>query len=137
MNPQIALIVFAAFFGIANGKAISVDARIRHGLNGVFVSVFIIFFAIQYYMLHGFWYSLGYVAIHLLIARVVFDTVLNIYRFHRRGLFSAINYVSENPKSIIDRIEKRIFGYNGYAPKIIYIIFIISLNLLIRWQTLK
>ena len=121
MNPQIALIVFAAFFGIANGRTISIDARIRHGFNGVFVSVFIIFFALEYYRLHGFWYSAKYVLIHLLIARVVFDTVLNLYRFHKQGIFAAINYVSLNPGSIIDKAEKYLFGFNGIAPKIIYI----------------
>lgn len=57
----------------------------------------------------------------LFIARVVFDTALNLMR----GL--PIDYVPKDPKSIVDKLEKKVFGNNGIIPKIIYIIIIAAL----------
>lgn len=130
MIPQIVLIVFCIFFAYANYRAIRIDARIRHAINGVFVSAFIGFFAVEYYKLHGFWYSLKYVFINLLLARAIFDTFLNLFRFHKLGIKSAINYVSLKPTSIVDKFEKKVFGYNGILPKVIYLILAVGLILI-------
>jgi hypothetical protein len=45
-----------------------------------------------------------------------------------RGL--PIDYVARNPKSIVDKFEKSIFGMDGILPKIIYLAIIIALNIL-------
>lgn len=130
MIPQIILIVFCIFFAYANYRAIRIDTRIRHAINGVFAGSFIIFFAWEYYNLHGLLYSLKYVLIHLLLARAIFDTFLSLFRFHKLGIVPAINYVSLDPGSIIDKIEKKIFGYNGILPKVIYLALAVGLILI-------
>lgn len=50
--------------------------------------------------------------------QITFDIPLNL----RRGL--KWNYVSlaKPPKALMDRIEVRIFGYNGTAPTVLYFI---------------
>jgi hypothetical protein len=60
----------------------------------------------------------------LFIARVFFDWSLSIFR----GL--PLAYVSPKPLSKVDQIEKSIFGLNGILPKIIYIVFIVVLNII-------
>lgn len=51
----------------------------------------------------------------LIMARLVFDTSLALWR----GL--PFDYVALNPKSLADKIEKAIFGMNGWLPKLIYL----------------
>jgi hypothetical protein len=55
-------------------------------------------------------------------SRVVFDVALNLFR----GL--PIDYISAKPASLIDRMEKKVFGSNGILPKIIYLTISIILN---------
>lgn len=51
----------------------------------------------------------------LFMARVVFDVSLNLMR----GV--GIGYVSPKPKSIVDQIEKKVFGNDGLTPKLVYL----------------
>ncbi len=60
----------------------------------------------------------------LFVARLVFDTALNLFR--KKG----IDYVSPRPASIVDKIEKKIFGQDGITPKILYLAIIILIQFL-------
>ena len=55
----------------------------------------------------------------LLMARIVFDTSLNVFRH-----FNPF-YVSPSPSSFVDKVEKKIFGSNGWLPKLIYFIILL------------
>jgi len=55
-------------------------------------------------------------------SRVVFDVALNLFR----GL--GIGYVSIKPASVIDRMEKKLFGSDGVTPKIVYLFTSVILN---------
>lgn len=124
MIQQIVLTVFCIFFAYANYRAIKIDTRIRHAINGVFAGSYILFFSIEISWMLG--------LILLVEARLIFDTFLNIFRFIKScGLIAAINYVPYQPKSIIDKMEKKVFGYNGIAPKIVYLLIVIGLNFLL------
>jgi hypothetical protein len=59
----------------------------------------------------------------LFLVRAIFDGSLSLFR----GL--GFNYVSADPKSIIDRFEKRFFGMNGWLPKLIYLAICLLINL--------
>lgn len=122
IGPQIALAVFSAIFGYANYRVIEkVNGKVRHGINGIFAASFIGYVA----------YIDGYMTgiTLLFIARLFFDSVLNVSRFHEQGFYDALGYVPLNPTSWIDKGEKAIFGYNGQAPKFIYLVIIIVLNI--------
>ncbi|HEX7906220.1 MAG TPA: hypothetical protein VF487_20240 [Chitinophagaceae bacterium] len=114
--PQIAWLLFCLFFAYANYVVIEkVNERIRHGINGIFGVATSLYFGLAVYWLLG--------LSMLFIARLFFDSFLSLLRFQR------INYVSLKPKSIIDQVEKFVFGMDGYTPKIIYLIVIIVLNI--------
>jgi len=72
------------------------DIRILHGVNGSFH--IIAFIVLTYF------YNLYFGITVLIEARLFFDVMLNLFR--KRG----IGYVAEYPKSIVDKIEKFIFG---------------------------
>lgn len=57
-------------------------------------------------------------------ARIVFDIALN----KMRGL--EFDYVTPDPKSIIDKVEQKIFGDDGVTPKIVYAFFALGLNVI-------
>lgn len=105
----IGCIVFAYY----NAKWIAGGKRIRHGINGAVHLLVAV--AIGYFTR---WYHAGTA---LLLARLFFDWPLNLFRH------LSLNYVSANPKSIIDQLEKKLFGNDGITPKIIYIFIIIVL----------
>ena len=60
----------------------------------------------------------------LLLTRIVFDFALNFFRGYSLG------YVSPRPASKIDKIEKKLFGNNGYLPKAIYLAALIAINII-------
>jgi hypothetical protein len=98
LNPILTQIIYGLLcilLAYINHRIILKDIRILHGLNGIFHVVFFLYF--YFFVNH-------YLGITLLvIGRLVFDTSLNLFR--KRG----IGYVAENPKSIIDKIEKIVF----------------------------
>lgn len=57
----------------------------------------------------------------LFVARIFFDVSLNLFRG------KAIGYIPIKPKSIVDKVEKKLFKQDGITPKIVYIIIIICL----------
>ncbi len=111
-------IPFCILFAWLNAILIKNGKRIYHALNGLLhlgVAVAI-----------GYFTKWQYGLATLFIARLVFDTALNLFR----GL--PIDYVSSNPKSIVDKIEKKIFGKDGFTPKIIYIVIIAGLFVMVQ-----
>lgn len=109
----VAYIPLCIFFAWLNAKWIAKGKRIYHGINGTIHLIAAIAFA--YYTE---WYHF---LTTLLIARLFFDVSLNLFRGLR------INYVALNPKSIVDKLEQKVFGKDGYTPKIIYLVLIISI----------
>ena len=107
-----AYLVFVVILAWDNGKRIGKDKKIKHWLN-----------AICHLSMAGILYFVDWkLSVALLcLVRVTFDISLNLFR----GL--PINYVSPKPASFIDKIEKKIFGPNGYTPKIIYLIIAVCL----------
>lgn len=106
-------IPFCLFFAWLNAWRIKNGKRIYHGLNG---TIHLIVAGLV-----GWFWEWNYGIAILFITRVFFDWSLNLFR----GL--PLGYVSINPKSIIDRIEKRIFGTDGITPKIVYLLMIVIL----------
>ena len=109
-------ILICGLLAVNNAHRIAGGNKINHWLNGL----------IHLSIAGGAWYIFHWVAaiIILLNARVLFDATLSYLRFGR------INYVSLSPSSLIDKIERKIFGNDGYAPKIIYLLISISVNVI-------
>lgn len=96
-----------------NSYLINKDKRIYHGVNG----------ALHLLAAAAGWYFFSWqIGLAILpMARAVFDTSLNLFR----GL--SIDYVPSNPKSIVDKLEKKLFKNNGLVPKILYLLIVIVL----------
>lgn len=105
--------LFCVLFAYLNYKLISKNKRIYHGLNGL---VHVILIGISY-LIFG-WFS---ILVLPFVARVVFDTALN----HFRGL--PLNYLPTDPKSIIDKLERKIFKI---SPHWIYLLLIVVINII-------
>lgn len=104
-----AVVIYALFcVGLAyyDSQRIKKDKRIYHGINGALHIVIII--------ACGIWIHPYVAAAMLFEARLVFDISLSLWR----GL--PFDYVPENPKSLVDKIEQRVFDEDGIAPKIVY-----------------
>ena len=57
----------------------------------------------------------------LLLARLVFDTLYAVFMGH------SIDYTTPTPRSLVDKLEQKVFGRNGVLPKIIYAFIIVIL----------
>jgi|SRR3990167_788485 len=112
---EIVYIVFCIALASVNAIYIKDGKRIYHGINGALHLIA----AAGCGYLFGWWTS----AVILCNTRAVFDTLLNLFR----GL--PFDYVPSKPKSVIDKIEKCIFGNNGILPKVIYTTISITLNI--------
>lgn len=98
-----------------DAKTISEGRAVKHWLNAL-IHITASLFA---------WIAFGWqigLAI-LFISRVTFDIALNLFRK------LPIDYVSSKPASVIDQLEKKVFGKNGILPKIVYLIIAIVLNI--------
>jgi hypothetical protein len=105
--------LFCVFFAYLNERWIAKRIKIKHFLNGLLHGTVAIIVG---------WTTEWKFGLSILImARLVFDTSLNLLR----GL--KIGYVSPDPKSIVDRVEKYIFGNDGITPKILYLVSLIML----------
>lgn len=115
-----AILGYGAFcigFAALNAYWIRKDKRILHGLNGLAHALIIGFcgYTIDWFI----------VIPMLFQGRLMFDVALNLFRGKE------FDYVPENPKSIIDKIEKKVFGEDGVFPKVIYLnVFAVSLLLM-------
>lgn len=112
----IAYSIFCIAFAKMNAIWIKANKRIYHGING----------AIHIAAAVAGWYFFGWqIGVSILFAaRLVFDTALNLFR----GL--AIDYIPAKPKSIVDRIEKRLFRNDGLTPKLVYLSIIVLIQFL-------
>jgi hypothetical protein len=110
----ISYIAFCVVLAFINYEVIDSNKRVYHGLNG---AAHLLAWAGIFAITH----SWVLVAAMPFLARVVFDTSLNLMRD------KPIDYVTAKPKSIVDKMEQKVFGKNGYAPKIIYLTIAITL----------
>lgn len=113
---QILYAAICIMFAYLNTGWIKDGKKIEHAWNGL---LHIVFAAAAYWAFD--WEA---IIISLLNGRVVFDLALNKFR----GL--ELDYVSKSPKSIIDRIERKIFGDDGVLPKIVYVFISIVFNVI-------
>jgi len=104
-------IPFCIWLAYNNAQRIKDDKPIKHWLNGLLH----ILTAILATFFEGWLIGLSV----LLSVRIAFNTALNLFR----GL--PIDYVSQKPKSVMDKVEKLIFGNNGWIPLIIYSILLL------------
>jgi hypothetical protein len=108
--------IFCVGLALYNNDRISSGKRIYHSLNGGI-------HLLSAYVVFRLW-GIGEAICLLLVARVVFDSALNLMR----GL--SLGYVSPRPKSIIDRLEKGVFKSNGILPKGIYLVIVLIIQCL-------
>jgi hypothetical protein len=109
-------IIFCLLLAYYNKRRISYDKRILHGINGLLHGI-----AITVVLIYTkSWFP---ACVLPFIGRLFFDAVLNIMRK------LPLDYVARYPKSIVDKLEKNIFGMDGFLPKVIYTIIIIVLNI--------
>ena len=119
---MIKLIIYIFYFCFClvlaedNATKIQKGIKIKHFFNGL---LHFLWASVTYYF---FGFKAG-VSV-LLIGRVTFDTALNIFRD------LPIDYVSPNPKSIVDRVEKYLFNSDYFTPKIIYLAILICLQII-------
>lgn len=119
-----AYLLFVVILAWDNAKRIDKDKKIKHWLNGL-----------AHFSMAGILYFVDWkLSVALLcVVKLVFDTAL--YLFRGEG----IGYISPDIKKITslwmalrkgkfaDYIEYKIFGNNGYTPKIFYLIIAVCL----------
>jgi hypothetical protein len=88
--------------------------EIKHGIN---LGAYLATFAAVYYMAGlGVWEGVVFLIYALANRQFSFDIPLNL----RRGLDWDYVSLAKPPKSIWDRFEIRVFGYNGRLPFLFY-----------------
>lgn len=123
--PEIVYGCFCLFWAFVNYWQIEkINETVRHGINGIFHLSTVIYFSIAIHPLVG--------AAMLFEGRLFFDVPLNIMRDGWRN----IGYVPKNPKSIVDQLEQKVFGKNGIAPKVVYLVILFSL-VIIQLKVIK
>lgn len=92
----------------------NIPKSVRHGMN--FAAYAITTGVIIWFQHMAMWEVVVFALSAFFQRQLTFDIPLNL----RRGL--AWNYVSldKPPKALMDRIEVRLFGYNGTAPVVVY-----------------
>jgi hypothetical protein len=114
LGCQLALIAFNLINSRIDAYRILANKRIAHGIN---FGAYALFVAALCWIAH---WDAGVITLFCVSAfcnrQFAFDLALNL----RRGL--PFDYVSlaNPPKSITDRIEIWLFGYNGRAPFLLY-----------------
>jgi hypothetical protein len=113
---QILYAVICVAFAYLNKRWIDQDKKILHGLNGLLHIVAAVVA----------WWLFDWMVFVIILceARIVFDISLNKFR----GL--EFDYVPIKPKSIVDKLERKIFDEDGVSPKIVYAFFALGLNLI-------
>lgn len=114
---QLFYILFCIGLAYINYRVIIADRKVFHGLNALLHVVFwvVVWFKTKDALL---------VAMLPFIGRLFFDCALNLMRGRE------IEYVPLNPKSWVDKAEKKIFDGDGLLPKAIWLLIIILLNIL-------
>lgn len=112
--PETVYALFCVILAAFNHERIKDGKRINHFWNGLIHLAVAIPASIFIHLTVG--------LVLLLNANVIFNVSLNLFR----GL--PIGYLPLKPKSVVDQVEKKLFG-NGIAPKIIYTVISICLNI--------
>ena len=106
--------VFIDAFKIKRALGRNVPKAVRHGINftayGIVVGIVIWAFGMN--LLQGIVFAVS----AFFNRQISFDIPLNL----RRGLKWDYVTTDKPPKAIMDRIEVRIFGFNGRLPVLIY-----------------
>lgn len=93
------------------------NKTIRHGINFTVYAVVTGFCICLFEM--PLWFAVDFAFSAFFCRQITFDVPLNL----RRNLDWDYVSLDRPPKALMDRIEVRIFGYNGKAPTICYGIF--------------
>lgn len=113
---QLIYCLWVVFLAYINAGWIKNAYRVRHFFNGA-----------AHLILAGvLWYHFGLlVAVaSLCLIRVVFDGALYLF------LGLPFDYAPTKPRSIVDRLEQKVFGKNGITPKLFWLAVAIILNLI-------
>lgn len=106
--------VFLDAYKIKQALKKNIPKSVRHGINFAAYAVCI---GLVIWLRHlPLWQAVVFAVSAFFNRQITFDIPLN----WRRGL--KWNYVSldKPPKAIMDKVEIRIFGYNGSAPVLVY-----------------
>lgn len=114
---QLIYIAFCLALAWYNYRRILFDKRIYHGING---ALHLAFWGVVVIITKS-WFP---VVVLPFLGRVFFDAALNAMRR------LPLNYVAKNPKSIVDKVEKSVFGNDGILPKVVYLGLAIALNII-------
>lgn len=117
---ELAYILFCIWLADMNADRIGEDKRINHNLQGAIHLISGVVFSILFN-----WWMM---AVVLLSARIFFTSALNLFRH------LPVDYVTTRPKAITDKIEQRIFGRNGAAPLMIYVLCWLIVNIIIAFK---
>lgn len=125
---QAALAVFNLVNSRIDAYRIMRHKRIAHGIN---FGVYTLFVGLLCWLSH---WNVGVITPFCVSAfcnrQFTFDIPLNL----RRGLKWDYVSLAKPPKSILDRIEIRLFGYNGRAPFVVYgVVWVACLIVKIIW----
>ncbi len=112
---QLLYTLFCIGLAYDNSLRIKKGKKISHNLNGA-LHLVIASLAVWAWGLFG--------IVFLFIGAVVFDVALNLWR--NLGIF----YTPLKPESLVDRLERKVFGTREALMKGIYLGIIIGLNIL-------
>ena len=124
LPAQFIYALFCIWFAYINFLLIKYEFRIYHGVNGL---IHVLFWMGTIYCTKC-W---ELIIVLPFVGRIVFDAALNMMR----GL--PIDYLPRKPKSIVDKIEKFVFQNDGLLAKIIYLTFVILVNISFVWLISK
>lgn len=111
---QLALVVFNLTNVKIDAYRITRHKAIAHGINGGAYAVIV---GVLCWQAHwNVWEIILFGVSAFCNRNITFDIPLNL----RRGLKWDYVSLAKPPKSILDRIEIRLFGYNGRAPFVVY-----------------
>jgi hypothetical protein len=115
------LSIFNILNALYDSRRIKKHKRIYHGINGVayLVLVGLLIWWIKPTFLDGFLFVIS----AFFNRQITFDGVLN----RLRGLSFYYVSTAATPDAIIDRIEIKLFGRNGYLTTVIYAIVLVGL----------
>lgn len=113
---QIPLALFNILNAAYDAERIKKNKRIYHAFN--FIAYAIVIAAMILVLKMNKWQAIVYCVSAFLNRQIFFDIPLNLMRGLKWDYFST----EKPPKAIMDRIEIRIFGYNGKLPVLIYAI---------------
>jgi hypothetical protein len=107
--------VFCILLAYINYRVIKKGLRVYHALNGLCHAI--AFFALWHFV------NIQTALAGLFMARVVFDTSLNVMRFGWAGF----DYVPKKPKAIMDKIERFFFKGKYLTAKLTYLLVMAAL----------